>query len=83
MSVQGNMAALFRLLGAITDGLDEYIIAAGQGDGAYARDIRRRCLVSLDGCFDLLDRSIEQCHGLAARRRADEPPPPVPNGGLH
>ncbi len=71
MSVNKNMVALWRLLENIADGLEEYLVAAGQGNGAGAQEIRRRCLTALDSCFDLLDRSVEQCHGLAGERRAE------------
>ena len=85
MSVQENMATLYVLLGTIGDGLDEYVVAVCKGDGAGATEARRRALCNLDSCFDLLDRWIAQCHGRAARRRANNDPPnlTIVDGGLN
>ena len=84
MSALDNMVVLWRLLENIADGLDEYVVAAAQGNGGGAREVRRRCIMTLDSCFDLLDRWIEQCHGLAAQRQAEGKAPKLTvNGRLH
>ncbi len=71
MSVKENMAALTRLLDTVAADMDNYLLAVGMGDRPRARALRQHSAMTLDTCFDLLDRSVEQCHGLAARRRAE------------
>ncbi len=84
MSVKENMEALARLLDTIAADMDNYLLAVGMGDHTRARTLRQHSAMTLDTCFDLLDRSVEQCHGLAARRRAEgkAPAPPVIDRGL-
>lgn len=77
MSVQENMAALTRLLDGIAGDMDNYLVAVGMGDLSRARALRQHSAMTLDTCFDLLDRSVEQCHGLAARRKAEGKAPPA------
>lgn len=63
------MVTMNNLLIAVIHGLDDYLITLARGNGKGAREIRHRCLVDLDCCFDLIDRSVEECHGDIARHQ--------------
>ena len=85
MSVEKHLRTVDRLFGAIADGFDDFVVARGAGNGADANEVRRRCLCQLDDCFTAIEKAVDECHGLAARRRPVEAPAPARayNGGLN